>query len=295
MAKPVEIRLKTLTPIWTGGVDQDCDRLHETGLLGSLRWWYEALVRGLGGHACDPTGDARCPDNDDGKRCVACELFGCTGWGRKFRIQVLGANANIVETALLNANTDFALRFFELRPLEAEERWLLVKAVEVAAKYGALGGKTTLKPQKRPKVGDDYGIVQWKDGSQFQKKSEIEKYLARSCWRNPQVEEPDLRWFFFVQGAFLWRRQINALIGLSEDGHPTVGHEDYHDFLRGRLGSPNTPAVSKKIFSFRADGGRIWGYARDEEMRDKVIEKVKALLGKGSHRAKTGEELLREL
>ena len=25
------------------------DCIHETGLLGSMRWWYEAMVRGLGG------------------------------------------------------------------------------------------------------------------------------------------------------------------------------------------------------------------------------------------------------
>ena len=48
---PLTIELKTLTPLWTGGVDKTCDRLHETGLIGSLRWWYEALVRGLGGYA----------------------------------------------------------------------------------------------------------------------------------------------------------------------------------------------------------------------------------------------------
>jgi len=56
----VEIKLKTLTPIWTGGADGKCDRLHETGIIGSLRWWYEVLVRGLGGYACDPTSDNRC-------------------------------------------------------------------------------------------------------------------------------------------------------------------------------------------------------------------------------------------
>lgn len=49
----LQITLKTLTPLWTGGVDQTCDRLHETGLIGSLRWWYEALVRGLGEHICN--------------------------------------------------------------------------------------------------------------------------------------------------------------------------------------------------------------------------------------------------
>ncbi len=90
----LEIRMRTLTPLWTGGVDQTCDRLHETGLIGSLRWWYEALVRGLGGSACDPTGDSRCeydpkkPDPPEKQLCAVCYVFGCTGWTRRFRLQV---------------------------------------------------------------------------------------------------------------------------------------------------------------------------------------------------------------
>jgi CRISPR-associated protein Cmr1 len=32
-----DIRIKTLTPLWTGGVDGKADRIHKTGLLGSLR------------------------------------------------------------------------------------------------------------------------------------------------------------------------------------------------------------------------------------------------------------------
>jgi len=40
MAK-LEIELRTLTPLWTGGVDQTCDRLHETGLIGSLRHYWD--------------------------------------------------------------------------------------------------------------------------------------------------------------------------------------------------------------------------------------------------------------
>ncbi|HHW74286.1 MAG TPA: type III-B CRISPR module RAMP protein Cmr1 [Firmicutes bacterium] len=92
--------IKTLTPLWTGGVDQSSDRLHETGLIGSLRWWYEALVRGLGGEACDPT-ERGCIFDEykyrnstaKGRRrfldagvCDACQLFGCTGWARRFRL-----------------------------------------------------------------------------------------------------------------------------------------------------------------------------------------------------------------
>lgn len=99
----LHVTLRTLTPLWTGGVDQTCDRLHETGLIGSLRWWYEALVRGLGGYACDPTTHTCTFDEEkyrkskaaderqhllDAGVCDACQLFGCTGWGRKFRMQV---------------------------------------------------------------------------------------------------------------------------------------------------------------------------------------------------------------
>lgn len=83
----MEIKLRTLTPLWTGGVEGTCDRVHETGIIGSLRWWYEAIVRGLGGEACDPTAQEgpRCQDDE---HCVACDLFGCTGWGRRFRLQL---------------------------------------------------------------------------------------------------------------------------------------------------------------------------------------------------------------
>lgn len=98
----VNLTLKTLTPLWTGGVDQSCDRLHETGLIGSLRWWYEALVRGLGGEACDPTENGCSFDEDkyrnskaegrprflDAGVCDACQLFGCTGWACGFRLLV---------------------------------------------------------------------------------------------------------------------------------------------------------------------------------------------------------------
>lgn len=103
----MEIKLKTLTPIWTGGVETGkMDRLHETGIIGSLRWWYEAIVRGLGGSACDPTSDSSCQfdakayeeakkqkdpeavEKGLAKVCPACRLFGCTGWRRRFQLVV---------------------------------------------------------------------------------------------------------------------------------------------------------------------------------------------------------------
>jgi CRISPR type III-B/RAMP module RAMP protein Cmr1 len=55
----MDITLETLTPIWTGDhTGKKCEELKLTGLTGSIRWWYEAMIRGLGGWACDPTGKA---------------------------------------------------------------------------------------------------------------------------------------------------------------------------------------------------------------------------------------------
>lgn len=89
----MQIKLKTLTPLWTGGVDGKANRVHETGIIGSLRWWYEAIVRGLGGWACDPTGDRKCiydarkPEPPEEQLCPACYIFGATGWKRRFRLE----------------------------------------------------------------------------------------------------------------------------------------------------------------------------------------------------------------
>jgi CRISPR-associated protein Cmr1 len=108
----MKITLKTLTPLWTGGVDSRSNRLQETGVIGSLRWWYEAIVRGLGGYVSDPTSDdptKRCAFDSDAyqkalreghprkealseglKSIGAVEyLFGATGWARLFRLQAL--------------------------------------------------------------------------------------------------------------------------------------------------------------------------------------------------------------
>jgi CRISPR-associated protein Cmr1 len=52
-----DVQLKMATPIWTGDARRRMDRLHTTGVMGSLRFWYEAIVRGLGGWVADPSAD----------------------------------------------------------------------------------------------------------------------------------------------------------------------------------------------------------------------------------------------
>jgi CRISPR type III-B/RAMP module RAMP protein Cmr1 len=89
----MEIEVKTLTPLWTGGVETGrMDRIHETGIIGGLRWWYEAIVRGLGGDVCNPTSERpgdRCPRDGD-NYCQVCKLFGATGQARRFRLTLRG-------------------------------------------------------------------------------------------------------------------------------------------------------------------------------------------------------------
>ena len=275
MAETLTFELKSVTDVWTGGVDQHCDRLHETGLLGSLRWWYEAVVRGLGGSACDPTDDSPCRDKD---HCAACELFGCTGWSRKFRLQVVGTSGGLISSPL-NKGVEFALRFVELRHLCDEERWLLTKAVETAAKWGSVGGRTTRKPQARKGVGDDYGLVFLKSAPKSEcNRDKAKEYLSGFPADEGKAGYPDLRCFFFVQGFFLWREQMNALMV-------------QEPFLRGERGAGGKPAVSKKVFSFQTDSGRIWGYAQNVEMRAKITDHLGSQLGAKAE-IKTGEEVI---
>jgi len=88
----MEVEIKTLAPLWTGGVEAGkVDRIHETGILGSLRWWYETIVRGLGGEVCDPTTPSCTydPDKPNNGLCDACQVFGATGWRRRFRLAIM--------------------------------------------------------------------------------------------------------------------------------------------------------------------------------------------------------------
>jgi CRISPR-associated protein Cmr1 len=99
MTEKWEVRLRMRTPLWTGDVDRTSSTVRETALIGNLRWWYEALIRGFGGHACDPTDtDAgkACPqESKDGQAviCPACQLFGCTGYARRFRLRCSPADS----------------------------------------------------------------------------------------------------------------------------------------------------------------------------------------------------------
>lgn len=194
--KEFAVKIKPLTPIWTGDANRQNTTLRETGIIGSLRWWYEALIRGLGGTACDPTNESsRCKlDHDkfykaikngnsikdalDAQICQVCQLFGCTGWARKFRLE-------IVE----KLNEEIIFKFIPLREVEDVEWALLDLTLRLIADYGAIGGKLAVA---------EYGVIEIKqnDLDKFNlKKEELDKYLRKDA---KSADNPNLSRFIFI-------------------------------------------------------------------------------------------------
>lgn len=293
MPRTIVVNLKNVVPIWTGDVDRSSEQAREISLMGSIRWWTEALIRGLGGYACDPTGDDRCifdevayartGNPEDGLRdvCAACRLFGCTGWSSKLRLVVTDGEGGY-EVNLSQPGVSFMLHFVELKPTLPEERWLLAKALWLIARYGSIGGKTTLKPPRQP----DYGIVTLASPLRLPAgvdRPAVSGWLARMLEESPTMqararrappEWPDLRLFFFHTDRWLDKGQIDELVRIDPTG-----------FLSGRRG------VSKKVFSFQR-GNRFWGYARDRQMLEKILRALETM---GVQGTRTGEEVIHEL
>lgn len=91
----MEIRFKTLTPIFTGNITGNQNpKLLEKGIMGHLRFWAGAILRGLGHPVPSATQDhpdVKIRDNDELATKVnaldpASRVFGCTGWGRIFKL-----------------------------------------------------------------------------------------------------------------------------------------------------------------------------------------------------------------
>lgn len=197
-----------------------------TGIMGSLRWWFEVLVRGLGGKACDPTVDGvRCPENnkqphEPGHHCVVCELFGCTGWARKFRLMVLEENGRVIQNQI-KANQTFILSFVSLRSIAPEEWCLLDATLRLIADYGAMGGKTVFKPSKEPNRQNkrhhkDFGLVAIEQRPEGVGCSQAaaEVYVRDTRWRRDFSDSAfawaSLQNFWCVKGWYLARQDADT-------------------------------------------------------------------------------------
>ncbi|TXD34813.1 type III-B CRISPR module RAMP protein Cmr1 [Lujinxingia vulgaris] len=299
----------------------DSSRLITTGLLGSIRWWYEVVARGLGGKPCDPS-NTKCIDR---KHCVVCEFFGCTGWARKFRFDVLDFETDAegqpqqikdAEGQLQQIKKDksFTLRFTPLRAVRDEEWALLDLTLRLIAEHGAIGGKTVFKPteeneRKNEVHHQDFGIIALEAsyGVASANKATLEAYARDSCWRNASqsgVTWASLENFWSVSGQYLARQDVhrstfNKVIGRSE---PKSQKGNGDSWLAGRRAGRGKPGESKKVFSFR-EPPRTFGFVNPKGGNDAItLDTIKLRLekawGKGSvddEKLLTGPEILGEL
>lgn len=164
-----EIKITCLTPLWTGDIDSKCYLLESSGIMGSLRWWTEAILRSLNYFACDPTdGDNRCPkeSRDNNKKldeyCLSCLIFGATGIRRLFRLEVEGGkpvfSGSQINIRPYGRNRGWYLGSglegditFKIIPLDKKfDINLILIPLEIISKWGGLGAKTQ----------HGYGVIQ---------------------------------------------------------------------------------------------------------------------------------------
>lgn len=201
------LKIKPLTPLWTGNEEGKNTDMRETGIIGSLRWWYEALIRGLGESACDPT-NTKCNGE---KHCGACELFGCTGWARKFRLEV-EFNQTIPEVGIgvrkdcrkirkvsgFMSDGTILLKFTPLKKISSNEWAMLNSTLKIIANYGALGAH----------VSQGNGVIKIEENNL--PKGKLNKNECKS--EKEGIDSPNLKDFFFFKISITFTNDIMNLI-----------------------------------------------------------------------------------
>ncbi|HBT25842.1 MAG TPA: type III-B CRISPR module RAMP protein Cmr1 [Pseudothermotoga sp.] len=316
------IKIKALTPIWTGDADRKCETLRETGIIGSLRWWYEALIRGLGGYACDPTIDGRCSLDQkrfkealkNGKSqqkalseqiCPACQLFGCTGWARKFVLHILDKDGK-VKVGRAEKNEELIFEFIPLKGISTEEWSLLNLTLHFIAEYGAIGGKTVFKPSdENGREGEhhhsDFGLIEIIESKlSILPKKDLENYVKSSLQYHMNRESPkwvSIKNFWCVKGKYLARQDgnnstFNKVLGRKEPKNQANQLSNSNDDISKWLAG--SQKESKKIFSFKTSP-RTFGFINPDIQID--FDTIKARLkeawgGENGWKFLTGEEAL---
>lgn len=213
------VQIKTLTPLWTGDANRNCETLKETGIIGSLRWWYEVIVRGLGGYACDPTSSGKCElsgkEKTDKERveklCPVCYLFGCGGWKRRFRLEAANEEQIPFQLATLSkkgrANYDWISKIFE-KSLNSNQPYGEVKLnfkqfkndevrkqiealISIMAHVGAIGAKTQF----------GFGQFDWENKmglkeSLIRIQEFLDANIFKECVNNPKWYSLNNFWFY---------------------------------------------------------------------------------------------------
>jgi len=234
-----------------------------------------------------------------------CELFGCTGWTRKFRFEVLDKEGKI-KTDQIRQNQTFNLRFTPLRPIRDEEWTLLDATLRLIAEYGAIGGKTIFKPTDESSRASklhhkDYGLVQLTQSRQFAGtgRGDLETYLSK--WQNLNNGEfgwASLQHFWCVNGKHLGRKDgntstFNKIIGRQETKNKGQQFDNSNDKISKWLAG--SQRESKKVFSFKKPE-KTFGFVKPGLIDLDAMEKrLQDVWGKDGWEFLTGEKIIDQL
>jgi CRISPR-associated protein Cmr1 len=317
------IRFEALTPIWTGDANGRSDsRTLETGILGSLRWWLEALARGRGAHVPDPTRDAPEYDPDKGPTGgldPVSLLFGATGWRRRFRLEVTKDGQAVklgnirIETGTTRHDDGFSTWYFKSKARvgdfevrvsgnDEDDLVLLGGLLGFISRWGAVGAKTQ----------NGCGVIQYEATTSEQE--------ALRAWLNrlrpgPNEDLPRIDRMFFAQlqdekrpferdDPFYLKYRVRELLH-----HPTSDPDEVegplrrsidaalrdqtlwmemrHDLMGYTVEHSDEREGAKIHMSMPYDGGlkmRVWGWIpeRWDAQRDRVTALIEARLRHGA-------------
>lgn len=298
MSKPLEITIKTLTPLWTGGPEGKSDRLHATGLIGSLRWWYEAIVRGLGGHACDPVEQPCLYDVDQPHNgiCLGCQMFGATGWARRFRLIINDRTASAGPTGARQPTGDRFKRDGKTRPSwyfnGGREGGLELRIVPTGPDFDPAIIQGTLSLIERhgglaakPQLG--YGWIEIASAPSFSVTAFVDK-LRSTAAEQPAAngDLPSLNTMFFAQ-LQVPESGLTATLNLKHDLRAAFrsafnGNQRLRHWVCGYVRGNNERRASKISITQAVNGTiRVWGWIPGrvpvkEVTRSQVIEQISA-------------------
>lgn len=272
----MEIKINVLTPIWTGDINSMGKSLKSTGIIGSLRWWTEAILKGIGYSVCDPTAEIRCPQETNNQKtyCPACLIFGATGIRRLFRLEVNGGEKVFDGGAIIikpkGRNRGWYLGSglrgqIDLRIVSLDKDFnetLLLLPLIIASKWGEIGAKTQ----------HGYGVVALEEEKELvfeDFENSVRRILQEERLRKIGIKErksindvlPNLKEMFFAKVQFEandeeWWKEVD---GIKPDNNKKYGSYTNDRRILAWINSRSVPIAPAIKNWLRFGGGKeLW-------------------------------------
>ena len=296
-AHSVLIALRTLTPLYTGGVGQHGDQIHPSGLLGGLRKFSCLLAAAIGDGEFEHTvwgtpTDAKKhhakqvalridPSGLNKIRPVAA-ANGCINWPRPDGKPRSGWYYNVAQDGVLRLT-------LTRRGISDPQHWqLLLLALRIQIRYATLGSRD-----------------QWGLGVLATDELPAVEPL-QPCQTAPLSDRPGLHRALFVEIRFSRSLPSDWLVRLKEGlrwreklrgSFRNEGEKDLRHYLFGKLGQYGSAINISALYPYGGKGCalRIWGVIphttslRFADQRNQIVQKLRQAIEEGPNAVWPGE------